>query len=82
MDNFDASDEDRYYEGLINFCRGSGSASSRYTFLMRKYTWQERWGHSTEIMAVKLALESQVKQLILGHQRFLKTMTETFLESC
>lgn len=67
MDNFDASDEDRYYEGLINFCREADLLLHDTHFNEESIRGKEQWGHSTEIMAVKLALESQVKQLILGH---------------
>ncbi|MBD3305777.1 hypothetical protein GF339_05285 [candidate division KSB3 bacterium] len=67
MQNFTKSDEDDYYQGLIEFCWKADLLLHDTHFNEHTIKGKENWGHSTEIMATRLAMQSQVKQLILGH---------------
>lgn len=67
MAHFRKKDEEAYYEGLINFCWGADLLLHDTHFNEENIKGKENWGHSTEVMAVTLALKSHVKQLILGH---------------
>lgn len=67
MKPFGKKDEKRYYHGLIDFCRDADLLLHDTHFNEKTIRGKESWGHSTENMAVSLALESGVKQLILGH---------------
>ncbi len=67
MNHFHRKDEERYYDGLVKFCWGADLLLHDTHFNEGNITGKESWGHSTEVMAVTLALKSQVKQLILGH---------------
>ena len=67
MRNFSVSDEKRYYQGLVDFCHDADLLLHDTHFNEDNIAGKESWGHSTEIMAVMLALRSRVKTLILGH---------------
>lgn len=67
MGHFTPEDERRYYQGLIDFCWNTDLLLHDTHFNEHNITGRESWGHSTEEMAVHLALEAQVKKLILGH---------------
>ena len=67
MKAFRKNDEERYYQGLIEFCQEADLLLHDTHFNEDTIKGKESWGHSTENMAVTLALKSQVKQLILGH---------------
>ncbi len=67
MSHFGKKDEEAYYQGLIEFCWKADLLLHDTHFNEGNITGKESWGHSTEDMAVALALKSQVKQLILGH---------------
>jgi len=67
MKDFRKPEEERYYQGLIEFCHEADLLLHDTHFNEETIRGKESWGHSTEIMAVELALKSQVKTLILGH---------------
>ncbi|MCP4402501.1 MAG: MBL fold metallo-hydrolase [bacterium] len=67
MRNFSAKDEQQYYHGLVDFCHDADLLLHDTHFDEDNIKGKESWGHSTEIMAVMLALKSRVKTLILGH---------------
>ena len=67
MLNFTRNDEIRYYEGLIDFCKNADLLLHDTHFNEENIGGKESWGHSTEVMAVTLALHSHVKRLIVGH---------------
>ncbi len=67
MSHFRKKEEEEYYQGLIDFCWKADLLLHDTHFNEKNIKGRENWGHSTEVMAVKLALESRVKQLILGH---------------
>jgi ribonuclease BN (tRNA processing enzyme) len=67
MENYTKEDEKRYYQGLVNFCKDIDLLLYDTHFNEETIKGKESWGHSTEVMAVKLALECGAKQLILGH---------------
>ena len=67
MKPFQKEDERLYYQGLIDFCQHADLLLHDTHFNEKTIRGKESWGHSTENMAVALALESGVKQLILGH---------------
>ncbi len=67
MENFTRNDEIRYEEGLTEFCQNADLLLHDTHFNEENIRGKEGWGHSTEVMAVTLALQSHVKRLILGH---------------
>ena len=67
MRDFTAKDERRYYQKLVDFCQDADLLLHDTHFNEENIKGKESWGHSTEIMAVTLALRSRVKKLILGH---------------
>jgi len=67
MQNYTKEDEKRYYHGLNDFCKDADLLLHDTHFNEETIKGKETWGHSTEEMAVKLALECRVKKLILGH---------------
>lgn len=67
MEKYTGKDEETYYQGLINFCRNADLLLHDTHFNEQTIKGKESWGHSTEVMAIELALKSQAKRLILGH---------------
>lgn len=67
MLHFSKHDEKRYYQGLIDFCQDVDLLLHDTHFNEENIKGRENWGHSTEVMAVTLALRSRAKKLILGH---------------
>ncbi len=67
MSDFTKRDEEAYYDGLVEFCWKADLLLHDTHFNEENIKGRESWGHSTEIMAVILALKSQAKRLILGH---------------
>jgi ribonuclease BN (tRNA processing enzyme) len=67
MEHFTKQDEERYYQGLVDFCRNADLILHDTHFDELSIKGKEGWGHSTEVMAVALALQSGAKRLILGH---------------
>ncbi len=67
MRHFEKKDEARYYQGLVDFCQDADLVLHDTHFNEQNIKGKESWGHSTEVMAVNLALRSRVKRLILGH---------------
>lgn len=67
MKNFTPTDEIRYYQGLVELCRNANLMLYDTHFNEQNIKGRESWGHSTEIMAVKVAIEAQARRLILGH---------------
>ena len=67
MCNFNSKDEQHYYQGLVDFCQDADLLLHDTHFNEDNIKGKESWGHSTEIMAVMLALRSRAKTLILGH---------------
>lgn len=67
MKHFTRSDEQRYYQGLIDFCGDADLVLHDTHFNEQNIVGRESWGHSTEVMAVRLCVEARVKRLILGH---------------
>ena len=67
MENYTGKDEKRYYQGLIEFCWDADLILHDTHFNEQTIIGKESWGHSTEVMAVNLALEARAKKLILGH---------------
>jgi phosphoribosyl 1,2-cyclic phosphodiesterase len=67
MEHFTTADEKRYYQGLVDFCWDADLMLHDTHFNEHNIKGRESWGHSTEEMAVKLALEARTKRLILGH---------------
>ena len=67
MDHFEKADEERYYQGLVDFCQDADLLLHDTHFNEQNITGKESWGHSTEVMAVNLAVRSRVKTLIPGH---------------
>jgi ribonuclease BN (tRNA processing enzyme) len=67
MEHYTKKDEERYYRGLIDFCRDTDLLLHDTHFDEQTIKGKESWGHSTEAMAVELALQSRAKRLILGH---------------
>jgi len=67
MNHFGKKEEEEYYQGLIEFCWEADLLLHDTHFNEKNIKGRENWGHSTEDMATRLALESRVKQLILGH---------------
>lgn len=67
MEGFTAVDEKRYYQGLVEFCREADLILHDTHFDENTIKGKESWGHSTEVMAVNLAVAAQAKKLILGH---------------
>ncbi|PID57791.1 hypothetical protein CSB45_06080 [candidate division KSB3 bacterium] len=65
--HFTRRDERRYYQGLVDFCQDADLLLHDTHFNEDNIKGHENWGHSTEIMAVMLALRSRSKKLILGH---------------
>jgi ribonuclease BN (tRNA processing enzyme) len=67
MEKYSHTDEKRYYQGLIDFCWQADLILHDTHFNEQTIKGKESWGHSTEEMAVRLALEAQAHKLILGH---------------
>lgn len=67
MEHFTPADEKRYYQGLVDFCWEADLLLHDTHFNDHTIKGKESWGHSTETMAVRLALEARAKRLILGH---------------
>jgi ribonuclease BN (tRNA processing enzyme) len=67
MENYTEKDEKQYYQGLIDFCWDADLILHDTHFNEYTIKGKESWGHSTEVMAVNLAMEARAKKLILGH---------------
>ena len=67
MEHFSQADEKRYYQHLIDFCGDADLVLHDTHFNAHTIIGRERWGHSTEEMAVRLGIEARAKRLILGH---------------
>lgn len=67
MKPFTIDDERRYRQGLIDFCWDADLILHDTHFNEQNIKGRESWGHSTEVMAVHLALDARAKRLILGH---------------
>jgi ribonuclease BN (tRNA processing enzyme) len=67
MQNYTKEDEKRYYQGLIEFSRDADLVLYDTHFNEETIKGKESWGHSTEVMAVNVALECGAQKLILGH---------------
>jgi ribonuclease BN (tRNA processing enzyme) len=67
MNHFTKKDEEAYCQGLIEFCWDADLMLHDTHFNEQNINGRESWGHSTEKMAVELALQGRVKRLILGH---------------
>lgn len=67
MKHYTADDEKRYMQGLLDFCWEADLMLYDTHFNDHNIHGRESWGHSTEGMAVQVALEARAKTLILGH---------------
>lgn len=67
MQHFTRDDEKRYYQGLIEFSQQADLLLYDTHFNEKTIQNRRSWGHSTEVMAARLAMECGAKQLILGH---------------
>jgi phosphoribosyl 1,2-cyclic phosphodiesterase len=67
MEHFTPADEKRYHQGLVDFCWDVDLMLYDTHFNKHNIKGRESWGHSTEEMAVQVALEARAKRLILGH---------------